>query len=103
MEHTANAARFSLQSGLFWGIIQIKAQRTTTPDLGGTMGQPTNVNRKYKSSVFADYFNDGEKLIEAYNAIEGKNYPKDTEIRINTLTDVLFNGAVQRRVVSACG
>jgi hypothetical protein len=33
------------------------------------MGKPTNVNRKYKSSVFADYFSDREKLIEAYNAI----------------------------------
>jgi hypothetical protein len=32
------------------------------------MAQPVHVNRKYKSSVFASYFSDGEKLIEAYNA-----------------------------------
>jgi hypothetical protein len=52
--------------------------------------ESVNVNRKYKSSVFASYFSDGEKLIEAYNAIEGKRYSKDTEVQINTLTDVLF-------------
>jgi predicted transposase/invertase (TIGR01784 family) len=52
--------------------------------------ESANANRKYKSSVFASYFSDGEKLIEAYNAIEGKKYPKDTEVRISTLTDVLF-------------
>jgi predicted transposase/invertase (TIGR01784 family) len=54
------------------------------------MAQSKNANRQYKSSVFASYFSDGEKLIEAYNAIENKHYPKDTEVRINTLTDVLF-------------
>jgi hypothetical protein len=32
------------------------------------MEQAVNVNRKYKSSVFASYFSDAEKLIEAYNA-----------------------------------
>jgi predicted transposase/invertase (TIGR01784 family) len=48
------------------------------------------VNRNYKSSVFASYFSDEDRLIEAYNAIEGKQYPKDTEVKINTLTDVLF-------------
>jgi hypothetical protein len=54
------------------------------------MDQSVNVNRKYKSSVFESYFSDREKLIEVYNAIEGKNYPKDAEVRINTLRDALF-------------
>jgi hypothetical protein len=58
------------------------------------MEQPVNVNRKYKSGVFSSYFSDGEKLIEAYNAIEGKNYPKDAEIQINTLEDALFLGRI---------
>jgi hypothetical protein len=54
------------------------------------MAQSANANRNYKSSVFTSYFSDGKKLIEAYNALEGKDYPKDTEIKINTLTDALF-------------
>jgi hypothetical protein len=54
------------------------------------MDQSVNVNRKYKSSVFASYFGDAKKLIEAYNAIEGKDYPNDTEVIINTLEDALF-------------
>jgi hypothetical protein len=54
------------------------------------MDQSVNVNRSYKSSVFASYFNDAEKLIETYNAARGKNYPKDTKVRINTLEDALF-------------
>jgi predicted transposase/invertase (TIGR01784 family) len=49
-----------------------------------------NANRTYKSSVFTSYFSDGEKLIEAYNAIEGKDYPKGTTVLINTLEDALF-------------
>jgi predicted transposase/invertase (TIGR01784 family) len=40
--------------------------------------------------VFESYFSDTEKLIEVYNAIEGKNYPRDAEVEINTLEDALF-------------
>jgi hypothetical protein len=47
-------------------------------------------NKKYKSSVFARFFNDGEKLIEAYNAIGGKAYPRDAELEINTLGEALY-------------
>jgi hypothetical protein len=54
------------------------------------MGTDPNTNRKYRSSVFASYFSDAGKLIETYNAIEGKNYPADTEVMINTLEDALF-------------
>jgi predicted transposase/invertase (TIGR01784 family) len=49
-----------------------------------------NVNLKYKSSIFSSYFNDRAKLIETYSAVSGKDYPKDAEIEINTLTDALF-------------
>jgi hypothetical protein len=47
-------------------------------------------NRKYKDSVFVHYFSDSEKLIELYNAIEGKDYPKDTDLQINTLEGALY-------------
>jgi hypothetical protein len=48
-----------------------------------------NSNKNYKDSVFIRYFSDKEKLIETYNAIEGKDYPKDTDVEINTLEDAL--------------
>ncbi|MDR1571740.1 MAG: Rpn family recombination-promoting nuclease/putative transposase, partial [Clostridiales Family XIII bacterium] len=49
-----------------------------------------DVNREYKSSMFALFFNDAEKLIEVYNAVENAYYAKDTAIEINTLEDALF-------------
>ncbi len=49
-------------------------------------------NREYKDSVFSLYFSDKERLIELINAIEGTNYPKDTEIEINTIEDALYKG-----------
>jgi hypothetical protein len=48
------------------------------------------VNKKHKNSVFTELFDNKEKIIELYSAIEGKTYPADTEIEINTLQDVLF-------------
>jgi hypothetical protein len=50
--------------------------------------------RNHKDSVFTGYFNDAKKLIELYNAIEGTNYPEDTEVEINTLEDVLFRNKI---------
>jgi predicted transposase/invertase (TIGR01784 family) len=47
-------------------------------------------NRKYKNSIFITLFNDNKKLISLYNAITGSNYPPDTDIKINTLQDVLY-------------
>ena len=47
-------------------------------------------NSKYKDSVFTLLFSDKEKLIELYNAVEGTNYAKDTEVIINTLEDALY-------------
>jgi hypothetical protein len=65
-------------------------QPSTTHWAEDSMDQTVNANRNYKSSVFSSYFSDGERLIEAYNAIEGKDYPKDTAVTINTLEDALF-------------
>ena len=51
-------------------------------------GDAIKTNRKYKSSLFADYFENTERLIEAYNAIAGTDYPPDTEIEFKTLVNV---------------
>ena len=47
-------------------------------------------NREYKDSVFTLLFKDKKNLISLYNALEDKNYPLDTEIKINTLDEVFF-------------
>jgi len=47
-------------------------------------------NRTYKDKLFIDYFSDTERLIDAYNALTGSNYPPDTEIVITTLDNVLY-------------
>ena len=47
-------------------------------------------NREYKDSVFTMLFKEKENLISLYNALEDKNYPLDTEIKINTLDEVFF-------------
>jgi hypothetical protein len=49
-----------------------------------------DANRQYKNSEFTLYFNDAEKLIEVYNAVENAEYSKDTAVEINTLEDALF-------------
>ena len=50
-----------------------------------------SANRKYKDSVFSKYFSeDPKRLVELYNALEGTNYPEDTPVKVNTITDVLY-------------
>ena len=48
------------------------------------------INRNYKSSVFTTLFGTEEKILELYSAIEGKSYPKEAEVKINTLQNALF-------------
>jgi len=50
----------------------------------------TKANRKHKDSVFTKLFGEKSNLLELYNAISGKNYPKSTKIKIITLSNVLF-------------
>ena len=52
------------------------------------------VNREYKDSVFSLYLSDPERLIDVYNAVEHTNYPPDTPMEINTLTDVLYKNHI---------
>jgi len=47
-------------------------------------------NRNHKNSVFTTLFGEKHNLLELYNAISGKNYPESTEIKIITLSNVLF-------------
>ena len=47
-------------------------------------------NREYKDSVFTMLFKEKENLISLYNALEDKNYPLDTEVKINMLDEVFF-------------
>jgi predicted transposase/invertase (TIGR01784 family) len=51
-------------------------------------------NRNHKDSVFVSYFKDKKHLLDAYNAIDNKSYPLDTEIEINTLEDVLYHDRI---------
>jgi len=52
--------------------------------------EDTNANRSHKNSVFTELFSEKSNLLELYNAVSGKNYPKNTEIRIITLSNVLY-------------
>ena len=54
------------------------------------MESDKKVTRKYRDSVFTALFSDEQSVLELYNALEGKNYPIDTKIEINTLDDVLY-------------
>jgi hypothetical protein len=49
-------------------------------------------NRSYKASLFSDYFSDKKRLIEAYNAIAGTDYPETAEVEFHTIEGVLFSG-----------
>lgn len=48
------------------------------------------VKYTYKDGVFRRLFNDKEKILELYNALTGKNYPPDTDVKIVTLDNAVF-------------
>jgi predicted transposase/invertase (TIGR01784 family) len=50
----------------------------------------TKANRNHKDSVFTALFGEKSNLLELYNAVSGNNYPESTEIKIITLSNVLF-------------
>jgi hypothetical protein len=52
--------------------------------------ETSNANREHKSSVFADFFRDRDRLLAMYGALKGRSYPKDAEVEFVTLDDVLF-------------
>ena len=51
-------------------------------------------NREYKDSVFSLYLSNPQRLIDVYNAVAKTNYPPDTPVEINTLTDVLYKNQI---------
>ncbi len=52
-------------------------------------------NREYKDSVFYIYMTeDPQRLIEVYNALQNTNYPLNTPVEINTLSDVLYKNRI---------
>ncbi|MDR1599977.1 MAG: hypothetical protein LBS11_08970, partial [Oscillospiraceae bacterium] len=51
-----------------------------------------DLKRAFKASFFASLFNDKERGLELVNAVMDKNYPPDTEVTIETLSDVIFMG-----------
>ena len=53
-----------------------------------------HANRNYKDSVFSLYLSEPERLIEVYNAVANTDYPPDTPVEINTLTDVLYKNQI---------
>jgi hypothetical protein len=52
--------------------------------------EDVKTNRNHKDSVFTRLFGKKSNLLELYNAVSGKNYPESTEIKIITLSNVLF-------------
>ena len=48
------------------------------------------VKRNFKDGIFKDYFRDKERLIEAYNAIAGKDYPATSRLEFKELKSVFF-------------
>ena len=50
----------------------------------------SNVNRKYKDSVFSVLFSTPEIIRELYSAIEGIDVPEDAIVEINTLSEALY-------------
>ena len=46
--------------------------------------------RNYKDGVFIKLFHEKKKIIELYNALEGKDCDENTEVTIQTLEEVLY-------------
>lgn len=48
-------------------------------------------NKKYRDTVFRDYFNESERLLSLCNAILGTQYSDVHELKINTLEGIFFD------------
>lgn len=49
-----------------------------------------NLTRKHKDSMFRVLFNNKKNIIELYNAITGAQYDIDTEVKFETIEEVIF-------------
>jgi len=48
-------------------------------------------NKKYRDSVFRDYFNEPNRLLSLCNAILGTDYKNSQKLSINTLEGIFFD------------
>ena len=48
-------------------------------------------NKKYRDTVFRDYFNEPVRLLSLCNAILGTQYSDVAELKINTLEGIFFD------------
>ena len=55
-----------------------------------TVEQGKCVYRTYKDRVFRILFNDKERLLELYNALNGTNYENAEELTVNTLENAIY-------------
>ena len=49
-----------------------------------------NVAKDYKDRLFRMIFNDREKLLERYNAINGSDYKDASELQVVTLENAIY-------------
>lgn len=57
------------------------------------MENNTNVNSKYKDTVFRKLFGENKaNALSLYNAINGTNYTEDSDFVYTTLDDVVYMG-----------
>ena len=49
-------------------------------------------NREYKSGLFAFVFNDKEKLLSLYNAVNGSHYTDPDDLEVYTMEGILYMG-----------
>ncbi len=50
----------------------------------------TQVNKKFKDSLFRMIFREKEELLSLYNAINGSDHQNPEDLRINTMEDVVY-------------
>lgn len=48
------------------------------------------INRTYKARIFEMLYEDKEKLLELYNAVNGTNYDNPDDLNINTLENAIY-------------
>ena len=64
-----------------YGIIQVRSDSVSNKE----------GNKKYRDSVFRDYFNEPIRLLSLCNAILGTQYSDVHELKINTLEGIFFD------------
>lgn len=69
-----------------------KRKKKSGKSLRNTTQVKIHLNRKHKDSVFCMLFNDKEKLLSLFNAINDSNYTDPDELEITTIGDAIYIG-----------